>query len=192
MSETRKRRVVSTTLAAMATAMAVGAATAHAANTGLSAKQVRAIVQKEVAKVRRGPAGPKGNAGPAGVQGMSGPQGPAGPTGPRGVAGVDGMPAMFAHVVDDGLIDEATAVGIVHNNVRFDEEQTWYCFSHLPLVTGGQVTLEGRGGFGVPLKTKTLTPYITVFTGEPDCDTRVHFVGEGGNLEPASFYINLY
>ena len=140
------------TVAGAAMAMTLAAVQpAEATNNGVSEKRVRAIVKQEVSKIQRvrGPAGPRGDAGPSG---------PSGPKRDPGPAGMDGFPSLFAHVKDDGAVNTDRSVGITQKNVFRDDIQViddrgrtlvsaTYCFSGLPPVVGGQVTLDGHPGF---------------------------------------------
>ena len=117
------------------------------AEAGLSAKeakQVRRIVNQEVARVL-GATVPFGTPGPQGPQGPQGPGGPQGPIGPAGDSHGPGF--LFATVFHDGFVDEQASFRITSANVRVEQgfNITRYCFSGLPPVSGGQVTLLAGG-----------------------------------------------
>ena len=188
----RKSRSISMTLAAMAAALTVGATTVEAANKGLSAKQVKAIVKAEVAKIRQ-VTGPRG---PAGAQGVPGPAGPAGVTGPAGVAGVDGLQFLFAHVSRGGVVDSPGG-GITQANLdqidvdaELEPVRTIYwdfCFTGLPPLVGGQVTLDGiLGGTGVA------SASLNLGTGNPDCTPLVTVSMSVDSDSPPGFHLLLY
>jgi hypothetical protein len=89
-----------------------------ATNNGLSEKQVRAIVKEAVAKTR---------------------------------PGKDGGPILSAHIFASGRVDHTTPGGITQENVRrvdLGDGGVVYCFSGLPPVVGGQVTLDGLQSLG--------------------------------------------
>lgn len=168
-----KNRALSISLAAIATALTVGATSVYATGGGLTAAQVRAIVKQEVAKIPRGPAGP------------------------QGPAGMDGLPSLFAHVLSDGTVERAS--GIAQENVKVEERQvpddtgqilisTSYCFIDLPPIEGGQVTVDGHAGPG-----GLLTPQLDLDTLDPTCPIRVQFQGPNQFAAPPTFfYILLY
>lgn len=164
----------------MAMVLILAAVNAQATNNGLSEKQIRNLIKKEVAKIPRGPRGPAG---------------PAGPEGAQGPAGKDGVPILSAHVFGTGRVDDSAPGGITQENVRRATEINLrdgrvaivYCFSGLPPVVGGQVTLDGLLSFGAGL-----TPYIAI-TEDPDCNPEVTIAGtsQTGN-EAAGFFVLLY
>lgn len=177
-----------TTIVAAATILAALAAQpAAATNNGVSEKRVRAIVKQQVAQIPR----------------VGGPTGPAGPAGPQGSPGMDGFPSLFAHIDSGGTVEEGTASGISQENVRLVETQTTddegnpvvsrhYCFSDLPPLSGGQVTMSSHGT-GPDGKAYSPTPHLTLQDDEIDCPTRVWITGL--NRFPSiegSFYILLY
>lgn len=171
-----------TAMAAIIMAMVLILASVHAqAREGaLSEKQVRALIKKEVAKIPRGPAGPRG------------------PRGAPGPAGADGMPAIFAHVLSDGTVEEGTG-GIAQENVRLEERQVpddtgailtsaSYCFIGLPPVVGGQVTIDGHEGPG-----GLISPSLQLNSFDTECPIRVFFNNRSEFAAPAAFfYILLY
>jgi hypothetical protein len=119
---------ISTVAITLVTVLA-GTYTETASAHGLSRAQARNIVKREVAKIPRvrgpqgrpgvsGPAGPRGPAGPPGQGGAPGPAGPPGPPGPQGEPGMDGPQILFAHVFQDGSIEQGTPGGITQENVR--------------------------------------------------------------------------
>jgi hypothetical protein len=121
-----------------------------ATDNGLSEKQVRAIVKKEVAKIR---------------------------------PGKDGVPILSAHIFGTGRVDDTTPGGITQENVRRMDNPVAYCFSGLPPVVGGQVTLDG-----VVSAPAGVTPYISMTT---DCNPEVLIAGPNG-FQAADFYVLLY
>lgn len=183
---------------------------------GLSRAQARNIVKQEVRKIPRvrgpkgrpGVRGPVGPAGPPGQNGAPGPAGPPGPPGPPGAAGADGAQFLFAHVFGDGTIEEGTPGGIFQENVRVVSEEVVedgdangngipgetftdisYCFSGLPPVSVGNVTVE-TGAI-----TPIVFPYLQI-TGDPECPIAVRILQQGvsgsDTREFANFYIVLY
>jgi hypothetical protein len=180
------RRTISTVAITLATVLA-GAYTETASAHGLSRAQARNIVKREVAKIPR----------------IRGPQGP------QGEPGLDGPQILFAHVLPDGSIREGTPGGITQENVRrvdtqveeepFDSDgdgipdtvttrtETRYCFSGLPPVFGGHVTISETPSFILPD-----TAYLIMDTGDPACSPMVHVSGQNGIAVPAGFNILLY
>lgn len=181
-----RNNIISMTLAAVTAALTIGAAPAAATGNVLSERQIRALIRQEVAKIPRiaGPRGPKGNTGPRGA------------TGP---AGMDGIPSLFAHVFLTGIVDDRVQGGITQDNLRRVETPVGdgtldikYCFSGLPPVVGGQVTIVDGGSRGLAL------PRLDLETQDPECPIMVTIVDELG-VDPdrlvrtqAEFHILLY
>jgi hypothetical protein len=142
---------------------------ADATDQHVSRSEIRTLVKQEARKLKaprglrghrgqQGPPGQSGRRGPPGPEGARGqgpgPSGPAGAPGPAGPTGADGGPQIFsAHILTDGTIDQATAIGITQENVkRIDlvadpdipsERRIRYCISGLPRrIWGGQVTID--------------------------------------------------
>lgn len=188
------RRTISTVAITLATVLA-GTYTETASAHGLSRAQARNIIKQEVRKIPR-------------IRGPQGPAGPPGPPGPQGEPGLDGPAILYAHVFPDGSIREGTPGGITQENVRrvdtqveepFDEDgdgvpdtvntrtETKYCFSGLPPVFGGHVTISETPSFILPD-----TAYLIADTGDPACSPMVHVSGQNGIAVPAGFNILLY
>jgi Collagen triple helix repeat (20 copies) len=182
-------------------ALTVILAAAHSepatAGNGLNRQQVRSIVKKEVANIprirgKKGPPGPRGPAGPAGRPGARGLNGAPGPAGPQGPAGIDGTPTLFAHVFSDGRVEEGTPGGITQEDVtRVDTVEdgvtsTKYCFTNLPPVFGGSVTIDGLDDGD-----RAVTPKLQVRTQDPSCSPMV-VVTDGVQRQASSFYIVLF
>jgi hypothetical protein len=128
-----------------------------ATNNGLSEKQVRAIVKEAVAKTR---------------------------------PGKDGGPILSAHIFASGRVDHTTPGGITQENVRrvdLGDGGVVYCFSGLPPVVGGQVTLDGLQSLGVGL-----TPHIALLLENPDCNPEVSIAGPNGQSQAFDFHVLLY
>jgi hypothetical protein len=198
-----------TTVAVASIAATLAAVQPAAAANGVSEKRVRAIVKQEVAKIPRGPRGP------AGPRGTMGAPGPAGAQGAQGPAGMDGFQFLFAHVDPEGspsgpVVDPNRSSGITRENVREEVEvlegaqspdpqgapviTTTYCFIGLPPVIGGQVTMDGVGGFAA-----VVSPKLEINPADDGCPVRVSIHGfeqfPDDHREPpiaASFYILLY
>jgi hypothetical protein len=179
-------------------------------------KEVRKIPRIRGAKGPPGPIGPAGprgipgdpgSPGPAGPAGPTGPTGPAGPAGPAGPPGMDGAPTLFAHIFSDGSVEKGTPGGITQENVqRVDTDvqkevdsdgdgipdtvrtvrESRYCFSGLPPLFGGNVTIDA--GAVTPI----YFPYLQVNTDNPDCSPVVIIADESNAYNTASFYILLY
>jgi hypothetical protein len=188
-------------------AVLAGAYTEPANAHGLSRAQARNIVKQEVRKIPRirgpqGRPGPRGPSGPAGPPGQSGAPGPAGPPGPPGAPGAAGAQLLFAHVFGDGTIEEGTPGGIFQENVRLVSAEVVedgdangngipgetltdikYCFSGLPPVSGGNVTVE-TGAI-----TPIVFPYLQI-TGDPECPIAVRVLD--GFASDTSGYVNFY
>jgi hypothetical protein len=101
--------------------------------------------------------------------------------------GKDGRPILSAHIFSTGRVDDSTPGGITQENVRRVDMAPGavYCFSGLPPVVGGQVTLDGLQSSGVGL-----TPHITILP-DPDCNPQVFIVGPNG-FEAFDFHVLLY
>jgi hypothetical protein len=154
-----------------------------------------------------GAAGPSGPAGPPGQNGVPGPAGPPGPPGPPGAAGMGGAQMLFAHVFGDGTIEEGTPGGIFQENMRLVSEEVVengdangngtpgetvtdikYCFSGLPSVSVGNVTVE-TGAI-----TPIVFPYLQI-TEDPECPIAVRVLDGSSRSDArsfANFYIVLY
>ena len=61
-----------------------------------------------------------------------------------------------------------------------------YCFSGLPPLFGGSVTIDGGGVSPI------FFPYLQVNTTDPECSPVVRIVSEFQETVSASFYILLY
>jgi len=187
---------------AIATALGTVASVSADATAALSkneVKQVRKIAKQEIIRVQ-GATGLTGPSGPPGMGGAAGPGGPPGmdgPPGPQGNPGPGAMNVLFAHVFRDGetvVVDEDQSSGITQENVRFEEFLTAagaepvssYCFSDLPPVRGGQVTLgTGDSYFGPQV-------FLLVGTGTGDCRVRVIVNQSQFFADPHDFYLLLY
>lgn len=186
------------------------------AKQGLSKHQAVKLIRQQVSRLPRrpgprGPAGPKGATGPAGqrgeqgLRGQKGDHGPQGPVGPAGPPGMDGQSLLFGHVYSDGSIEEGTTGGIFQENVRrvdthipySDPEEVpnhpgftsvKYCFSDLPPVFGGVVSIDTPGDFPAVAH----TPFISIATEDPSCSPAVVITNGGVAHASASFYVLLY
>jgi hypothetical protein len=101
--------------------------------------------------------------------------------------GKDGRPILSAHIFSTGRVGVESS-GITQENVRrvdVGDNLVLYCFSGLPPVVGGQVTLDGLQSSGAGL-----TPHIA-FLEAPDCKIEVSIVGPNGSLA-YDFYVLLY
>lgn len=177
------RKTTTVVAAAMAVALTAASLPSEATNNGLSEKQIRALIKKEVAKIPRGPRGPAG---------------PTGAMGPEGPAGMDGFPSLLARVVY-GEVDASRSVGITQENVRIEESEaqddqgmtvvsTTYCFIGLPPVMGGQVTTDGHEGSGA-----LVSPKLQLNPFDPECPIRVWSQGRDQFVAVQdSFHILLY
>lgn len=90
--------------------------------------------------------------------------------------GKDGRPILSAHIFASGRVGVESS-GITQENVRRVDLAgggVVYCFSGLPPVVGGQVTLDGLQSIGVGL-----TPHIALLEA-PDCKTEVSIAGPAG------------
>jgi hypothetical protein len=99
--------------------------------------------------------------------------------------GKDGRPFLSARISSTGGV--TSPGGITQENVRrvdLGDNLVVYCFSGLPPVIGGQVTLDGLQRLGVG------TPHIALLEA-PDCKTEVSIVGPNGSQE-ADFHVLLY
>lgn len=177
------------------------------AHNGLSEKQIRRIIKREVAKVRRIP----GPFGPAGLPGAPGPQGPPGAPGSGGLGGPPGIPGtpgtpgspgtpgtsasfLSATVGADGFVDESSSRGITNRNVRREQggNVVRYCFHSLPAVSAGQVTLLAGGRSPA----RMIDLHVVNPLDIPDCPVLVQTsgIGRDGELiaEEQAFYLLLY
>lgn len=200
--------------------MLLPATSSEALGRDVSRREIRALVQQEVSKVKakRGPHGDRGMKGHPGQKGgrseARGDRGATGIAGPAGPAGPDGSPQVFfAHIFPDGSIEQETAAGINQENVRrsdvFEDPDNphrfesiiRYCLSGLPRrIWGGQVTVDAASidhiAADFPLK---LMPSFRIHTNmeEPDCAQQIivwNGIAQGfseGN-EAVSFYLLLY
>ena len=173
----------------VALALASGSAMAE-----LSKKTVRKIANQEITKRApelRGATGPRGRRGrtgargPLGQIGAQGPQGLAGATGPAGPAAVQ----RYVHVFSDGTVDAARSVGVTQANVVLDSPVVAapfsFCFTGLPLVKGGQVSVDyndapvnGTAQFG--------------FANDVGCESFVVVFDNAGNAVSGGFFLSLY
>jgi hypothetical protein len=122
---------------------------------------------------------------------------------------MDGAPTLFAHVFSDGSVEQGTPGGITQENVRrvdtdvqkevdtdgdgipdtvITVRESRYCFSGLPPLFGGNVTVDA--GSITPIR----FPFLQVNTEDPDCSPMVFMLDESSDsaFNPASFYILLY
>jgi hypothetical protein len=166
------------------------------AGAELTRKQVRKIVQQEIARaVTDGRAGPQGPSGPPGPPGPAGPPGgPPGPQGPPGQRGPAGLSPRFALVYDDGTIPVEWSSGIAQDNMQVidtGQDETsgpfrYYCFFGLnPEVKTAQATAESSesvdGAFG-----------IRISVGPPTCQVVVQVLDRRGLPKPGRFYVLMY
>lgn len=88
------------------------------------------------------------------------------------------MPFLFAHVSADGTVDDLgggiTQANLDSIDIEPGEEEgitnEWeYCFTGLPPLSGGQVTIDGG---------KDAIAAITLETGNPDCSPLVQLGGQ--------------
>ena len=104
---------------------------------------------------------------------------------------MDGVPILSAHVFSTGRVDTTTPGGITQENVRRVDRQftqgvaVIYCFSGLPPVVGGQVTLDG-----LQLSGAGKTAYLTLEV--QDCNPEVTIVGKNNIPEAADFHVLMY
>lgn len=100
-----------------------------------------------------GPQGDPGTDGAVGPQGPQGDPGSAGADGATGAAGADGTALAFAHVNEDGTVDEANSKGIVDANVVESTLAGMYCFTGLSftprnlvvtLTSGSAISAKGN------------------------------------------------
>lgn len=187
------------------------------ASADVTRKEIERIVRSDAARVKPKP-GPRGERGPKGVQGLKGTQGPVGLVGHRGLSGDGGLtgasgPAgppglngqhefLFAHIFNDGTVEEGTARGITQANVRrednlLDEERgdirVVYCLSGLPgrRMLGGQIVIEQVSNHGTRAPLTTMLG-LHVNSGIPNCPINIVMFdsSEQGNI--GSFYLTLY
>ncbi len=159
-------------LIALGVALAVASSPSDAA---LSKKAIRKIVNKEITK--RAPA--------LRVVGPIGPQGPIGPAGPVGVKGSLGSPGieMYAHVLENGTVVPEHSYGITQGHLELRGNR--YCFTGLPYVNVGQVTMdvfESTGNKTAKFSRRNAT----------DCEIFVQIFDGANRLTTGGFYLMLY
>lgn len=154
----------------------VSAALALASNPAmaLSKKGVKKIANQEITKRA------------AELRNQIGPEGPQGPQGPQGPVGSKGSPAieLYAHVLADGSVVPAHSFGITQANVVL-EGANRYCFTGLPYVNVGQVTVDYF---------QTSNNQTAKFSrrADPECEIFVQIFDGNGRTTTGGFFLMLY
>ncbi len=139
------------------------------ADADLSRKEVTKIVKRELAKARPGL---KGDPGPPGADAWQ----------------------LYAHVTSDGAVDLArSSPEITQENVariaygNDDTAGVAYCLSGLPIVSGGQVTVDAVGRESIKP-----TAYLDLDIDDEACQYVVSFTNDQHREVDSNFYLLLY
>lgn len=108
-----------------------------------------------------------------------------------------GFAPLFAEIRVDGTVSpHVPSNGITNDNVvmvntgptETEPGDISYCFSGLPPISGGQITISDTKENG---ENGQVVGYLALQTGDPDCSPRVHIVTEGGFTAAAGYHILL-
>jgi hypothetical protein len=99
-----------------------------------------------------GDTGPQGDPGVEGAPGIQGPQGDPGIAGTNGAPGADGSALGFAHVNQDGTLDEANSAHLVSANVASSPVAGVYCFTGLTFTPRNVIAMITASGSAISAK----------------------------------------
>jgi Collagen triple helix repeat (20 copies) len=99
-----------------------------------------------------GDAGPQGDPGVEGAPGAQGPQGDPGSAGTNGAPGADGSALGFAHVGQNGTLDEANSANLVPANVASSPVAGVYCFTGLTFTPRNVIAMITASGSAISAK----------------------------------------